>query len=326
VKMLVAASFFRKPKFTFLGAEGSDLEVAFTFGYRWGGVYYKYTTEEEGFVDGVWRRWTARHREHLDIVIPSLSARLAFGMAGFHFDCEVVGIPTGHTEEVGKTINETSPNFFPTDRLKVRQLGMQANLAYAKGPFTFALEFDYASGDPDPKDGVLEEFMFAEDTNVGMLLFEEVIAFKRAQSAAAGTWSLLNSYAGIDRQPPSIPSTRIATMGAFANAIALMPKVTWRPRPDFLLRGGVLAAWAEEDVIDPTPLRLLEGNPKQNFNGGAPGDFYGIEWMGRAEYMLHDHFVFVLEGAYLMPGDALEDEYGVAVDGYMVECRFHFLF
>ena len=325
VRQLVAAAFYRLPAFSVLGVRGTDLELAFTAAYRWGGVYYRYTTEEAGFVDGVWQSWEENRRDHLGIYVTSLSSHVAFRTHGFRFYFEVAPV-LGHTEEVGRTINVATPNFYPTDNLKIRQLGMQADLAYDVGDWTFALEFDYASGDADPKDDVLEEFMFAEDTNVGMLLFEEVLAFKRAQSAAAGTWSLLNSYDGLDQEPPSVPPTRIASIGSFSNAVALLPKVTWRPAPSLAMRGGVLVAWAEEDVIDPTPLRLLEGNPRQNYNGGPAGNFYGVELMARIEYALHDHFILDLEGAYLFPGDALEDADGRAVNSYLVELRFQFLF
>ncbi len=318
VKQAIASIFYKRP-------EWANLDLNVTMGYRWGGVYHTYTTEEEGFVDGAWRTWEDTHREHLGIYVPTFGLRVNLEGGGFRFSGEAVRV-MGSTKEVGRTINVATPNFFPTDKLKIRQWGARADFAYDWRSLTFALEFDYASGDPDPSDGVLEEFMFAEDTNVGMLLFEEVLAFKRAQSAAAGTWSLLNSYEAIGREPPSVPPVRIASLGSFSNGIALFPKVTWVPLPDLLLRGGVLVAWAEEDVIDPTPLRLLEGNPRQNYNGGPPGDFYGVEMMARLEYILYDHFVFDLEAAYLFPGDALEDADGRAVNSYMVECRFHFLF
>ena len=318
VKQLIASIFYKRP-------EWANLDLNVTAGYRWGGVYHAYTTEEEGFVDGVWRTWEDTHREHLGIYVPTFGLRIGLEKGGFRFSGEAVRV-MGSTKEVGRTINVATPNFFPADKLKIRQWGARVDFAYDWRSLTFALEFDYASGDPDPSDEVLEEFMFAEDTNVGMLLFEEVLAFKRAQSAAAGTWSLLNSYDAIGREPPSVPSMRIASLGAFSNGIALFPKVTWVPLPDLLLRGGVLVAWADEDVIDPTPMRLLEGNPRQNYNGGEPGDFYGVELAARLEYVLYDHFVFDLEAAYLFPGDALEDADGRAVNSYMVECRFHFLF
>ena len=293
--------------------------------YRFGEVYGRYLEQKQMYINGVLRTIDEEVIDPMDISIYLLTGGVSFFLGPFHFDLELAGA-YGTTEEIPKTINVISPNFYPSDRLKVRAWGAQMNLAYRIGKLEFALEVDYASGDEDPKDDVASEFMFAEDTNVGILLFEEVIAFERAQSAAAGTWNILNSYQALGRQPPSNPSTRVATNGSFANAIAVLPKITYWFTENLYLRGGVLAAWADKDVIDPVVMRTLAGNPRVNFNGGKPARFYGVEFLGRLEWWVWNHFVFDLEGAYLLPGAALEDENGHALDAYMGEARMTFVF
>ena len=217
VQQLVTGLFYRKPGFTLLGAEGRLFEARFSGAYRWGGVSYHYLEKKQMVVDGVLRSIDEEVSQSLPISLFLLTGGFSFFLGPVNLDVELAGT-VGTTEEVPGTINEISPGFYPSDRLKVRAWGAQTNLRYRTGDWEFALEFDYASGDKDPRDDVAGEFMFAEDTNVGMLLFEEVIAFNRAQSAAAGTWNVLNSYQALGRQPPSNPSTRVATNGGSASS------------------------------------------------------------------------------------------------------------
>jgi hypothetical protein len=63
-----------------------------------------------------------------------------------------------------------------------------------------------------------------------------------------------------------------------------------------------------------------------NFNGGAPGNYYGTELDGRAQWRYLEHFAFDLEGALLFPGSALRDEDGHAVNSFLVQARTTFFF
>lgn len=325
VQQVVSALFYREPRFSLLGMAGEGLEFRLGAVYRFGEVQGRYFEQKQMFVNGVLRTFDEEVVDSMNISVTFLTGGMSLDLGPFFLDLELAGA-YGYTEEVPKTINVISPGFYPSDRLRVRAWGAQMNMGYRVGNWEFALEVDYASGDDDPKDDVAEEFMFAEDTNVGLLLFEEVIAFERAQSAAAGTWNILNSYQALGRQPPSNPSTRVATNGSFANAIAVLPKVTYWFTDNLYVRTGVLAAWADKDVIDPVVMRTMAGNPRVNFNGGPPARFYGVEVMGRLEWWVWNHFVFDMEGAYLTPGAALEDENGHALDAWMWEARMTFVF
>jgi hypothetical protein len=62
-------------------------------------------------------------------------------------------------------------------------------------------------------------------------------------------------------------------------------------------------------------------NAKVNYNGGAPGNFYGTELDGRFQWRYLEHFAFDLEGAILFPGSVLEDEDHHAVRSVLVQGR-----
>jgi len=166
---------------------------------------------------------------------------------------------------------------------------------------------------------------WAEDTNVGLLLFKHVLAFQTGRASAAAVELLKRLGA------PTIPVESIATNGAFTNAAVLFPQVDVRPIPDLLLRAGVMFAWAPSKVVDPVQsLQRRDGTTVTddlvNFVGGRPGNYYGTEIDLRASYRLYDHFVFDLEGAILFPGDALQDRNGDAVRSGMVQGRTTFFF
>ncbi len=231
---------------------------------------------------------------------------------------------TGSTREVSEAFRVVSND--PAVDQAIRQLGARAVVRYDKPLYTLYLEGDYASGDSDP--GVrtpLTQFRFADDSNVGLLLFEHVLAYQSARAAAAGN-ALLR-----DLGAPSYPMDQVATRGAFTNAAAIFPQLDVRPAKNLLLRGGALFAWAPGKVID--PLRSLQkrdgndiGDDLVNFAGGKPGRYYGTELDLRIQYRMFDHFIADLEGAVLFPGSALEDANGDAVNSFLGQARGTFFF
>ena len=282
--------------------------------------------------------WRAPELEIGDVLFEDVYAQVSVGYRFGDFDSEVFPVPFvlffetgrwrfrgefaylfGRTSLVNEVVNEVTPGFIEGRSSRVNAYGAHANLEYEVDDWTFALEFDFASGDGSPRDDEISTFYFAEDTNVGILLFEHVLAFETARSAAFGAENL-----ELSGGRESV-ADRIASEGSFFNAIGVLPKITWQPRRDFYLRGGVLAAWADEDVVDPSVLRIQ--GARVNYHGGDPDErFYGVEFMGRLEWTLHDNFIFNVEGAYLIPGGALEDKNGDAVDSYLVETRWTFTF
>ena len=231
---------------------------------------------------------------------------------------------TGSTREVAAAYRVITND--PAVKQDIHQLGARAVVRYDRPLYSLYLEGDYASGDSDPSlQTPLTQFRFAEDTRVGLLLFEHVLAYQSARAAAAGTAVLRNLDA------PSLPLDQVATRGAFTNAAALFPQVDLHPLPDLLLRGGVLFAWAPARVVDPiASLQRRDGlridDDLVNFAGGKPGRFYGTEFDLRVQYRLFQHFAADLEGAMLLPGSALEDANGDAVRSFLVQTRASFFF
>ena len=231
---------------------------------------------------------------------------------------------TGSTREVADAVRVITND--PSVLQDIRQYGGRATVRWDQKLYSLYLEADYASGDADPQTrSPLTQFRFADDTNVGLLLFKHVVAYQSARAAAAGVAVLR------DLDAPSYPLEQVSTRGAFTNAAALFPQVDVRPIDNLLLRGGVLFAWAPARLIDPiASLQRRDGNRLDddliNFAGGRPGRYYGTELDLRIQYRMFDHFAADLEGAVLFPGSALEDANGDAVRSYLAQARGTFFF
>jgi hypothetical protein len=225
----------------------------------------------------------------------------------------------GSTREVSDAFRVITND--PSTTQAIRQMGARAVIRYDLPWLTAYLEADYASGDADPQVRTpLTQFRFAEDTNVGLLLFKHVLAYQTGQAAAAAIPLLQNLKA------PSLPVEAVASRGSFTNAAAIFPQVDVRPMKNLLLRGGALFAWAAQPVNDPINSQqrrdgLTINDDLVNFAGGKPGSFYGVELDARVQYRMFEHVAFDLEGAMLFPGDALRDKNGYAARSGMVQGR-----
>jgi hypothetical protein len=231
---------------------------------------------------------------------------------------------TGSTREIADAVRVITND--PPVSQDVRQFGARAVVRWDEPLYTLYFETDYASGDSDPQVRTpLTQFKFAEDANVGLLLFEHVLAYQTARAAAAGN-ALLR-----DLGAPTYPLDSVSTRGSFTNAFAIFPQVDVHPVPSVLLRGGVLMAWAPSKVVDPVAsLQNKDGltidDDLVNFAGGRPSRYYGTELDGRVQWRFMDHFAADLEGAVLFPGSALEDANGDAANSFLVQGRGTFFF
>lgn len=300
-----------------IGLQADDVQQT-DVGFRW-------LAPRAGFwrnvvVAGYWaHRWDGQYGTNVD----SFGLR-AYGTVGPFTAGFDAATNLGSTREIAEAFKVVT-NDDPVPQ-SVRQLGARAVLRYDRPLFSIYLEGDYASGDGDPQARTpLTQFLFAPDTNVGLLLFEHVLAFQTARSAAAAVESL-RRLGGT-----SYPVDAIATNGSFTNALAIFPQVDVRPVPDLLLRGGVLVAWAPAPVIDPAASLLArDGLTIQddlvNFAGGKPAQYYGTELDGRVQYRFIEHFAADLEGAVLFPGAALQNQDGYAVRSVLVQGRTTFFF
>jgi hypothetical protein len=227
-------------------------------------------------------------------------------------------VVTGSTREVSRALTVIGRE--PATLQSVHQLGARGTVRWDRPTFSLYLEGDYASGDADPSArSSLTQFRFAEDANVGLLMFEHVLAYQSARAAAAAD-AFVRANGGL-----VTPSEQIATRGSFTNAVALFPQIDLRPATDLLVRMGALFAWAPSRVVDPFA-SLRDPGRSVGFAGGAPGRAYGTELDLRVQYRMFDHFAADLESAVLFPGSALEDANGFARKSFLVQGRTTFFF
>lgn len=271
-------------------------------------------------LQGTWaHRWEQEHDTTINVLGLKAIGRLDRLTAG------VEGITIlGRTREVSEAL--ALINSDPVVRQRVEQIGARAVVRWDEPMWTAYLEGDFASGDRNPNPGsALTQLLFAEDNNVGLLMFERILHYESARSSAAGV--VLLKRIGAE----TFPAERVDTEGSFTNAVAFFPQFDFRPHKNVLLRSGLLMAWAPSGVVDPTEsLKQRDGTHIEddlvNFNGGKPGTFYGTEIDGRFQWKYLDHFLFDLEGAVLFPGDAFYDENRQAVRSFLVQGRSTFVF
>lgn len=271
----------------------------------------------------------------------------AVNVGGDDFETDVWAVPIGLRGSFGPVdidlsasilrgqTREISEGFAELARIApqlqdVRAQGARGVIDWQVGPVTLTLEGDWASGDDDPRPGSpLTVFGFPRDLNVGLLLFERIIAYESARSAAVGVENLRNLDAA------TFPLTEVATDGRFTNAVALFPQVLvdWVDSPEHRLhtRVGALFAWPDVGLVDPVITMLSrDGNriddDAVNYHGGDPGTYYGTELDLQVGWTYRGRFAWIVEAATLFPGNSLEDENGDAVNAFMVENRFELRF
>jgi hypothetical protein len=212
----------------------------------------------------------------------------------------------------------------PRSHQEITGYGTRLMVDVEVSDFLFSALYGYASGDPDPRPTTpLSSFSWPRDTNLGLLLFEHILAFQSARAAAVGIENLRQLNA------PSFPLTEVATDSRVTNAHLLFPQVFYDPFPWLRAKLGVLFAWTDVPAVDPIRSNLAwDGEAIEddlvNFNGGKPGTYWGTEIDLGLELRYKGLFGAILEAAYLFPGDAFFDENREAVDSWMVEVRLEF--
>jgi hypothetical protein len=228
----------------------------------------------------------------------------------------------GTTREVSLAYQKITND--PVVDQQVLQGGARVTVRYDRPKWGVYLEGDYASGSDDPTSrATLSQFTWSPDTNVGLLLFKQVLAFQTGRAAAAGVELLRRLGA------TTFPAQALDTQGAVTNALVLFPQADFHPTPNLLIRPGVMFAWTAVPLIN--PIQSLQNHTsvnikddEVNYVGGKPGHFYGVEGDLRLEYRFMDHFVMDVEGAVLLPGDALQDQDGYAVTSWLLQSRATF--
>ncbi|MCC6552021.1 MAG: hypothetical protein IT372_03230 [Polyangiaceae bacterium] len=175
-----------------------------------------------------------------------------------------------------------------------------------RGELVTEVELGYASGDADPHDGVMRRFTFDTSHNVGLVLFDHVLAWKTARAA-----TIAQDPAIAARPAPGLEL--LPTRGGVAGAAYVNPRAVYRPVRGLDLKAGLLVAQATADLGDPYHAGAL--GEIANYDGGDErAHDLGVEIdLGAEGYLRVDERTAIqlgVEGGVLVPGRAFDDAAG----------------
>lgn len=191
------------------------------------------------------------------------------------------------------------------------------------GDLVVELEWGYASGDADPFDGTTHRFTFDTNHNVGLVLFDHVLAWKTARAA-----TIAQDPRIVGRPNPGLQL--LPSQGGVFGATYLNPRMIVRPVRAVDVKLGVVVAQATADVVDPYQAGAL--GRYANFDGGnARRRDLGLELDAGvdARVPLEPTTTLALgvEGGVLFPGGAFDDARGARLaDQYVLNTKLGLLF
>lgn len=202
-------------------------------------------------------------------------------------------------------------------RCSVFQQGLVARGGLRLENVTFDLLGGYASGDGNPFDDSITNFRFDRDFKVGMVLFDQVVAWQSAAGVRRGADPRITNE-------PNAGIELLSSAGAITNAVFVNPTVRVKPAEHTTLLAGVLWAAAPQRYSD--AFWTTRTSQKTNAWGQAAGANYGLEFDLGASYarsLTKDvELVFGVQGGYFLPGDAFLTATGETMDSvYLAKVR-----
>jgi hypothetical protein len=179
----------------------------------------------------------------------------------------------------------------------------------AWGKLVVAVEYGFASGDADPYDGTTRRFTMDQNHNVGLVLFDHVLAWKTARSA-----TIAQDPSVVYRPAPGLDF--LPSEGAVFGASYLNPTLVVRPKRWLDVKGGVVIAQSTADVVD--PYQAGAQGRYLNYDRGRPDRRdLGVELDAGADVRLPVKSGFVVqlgaEGGVLFPGGAFANAAGATL-------------
>jgi hypothetical protein len=171
------------------------------------------------------------------------------------------------------------------------------------------VELGWASGDANSLDDEQNRFVMDPDHNVGLVLFDEVLAW---QSARAATLAQDPALVGYDARGARL----LPTNGGVAGAMYVNPRAILRPVPWGDLRLGAVFARSTTDVVDPFLQKKL-GGPVNSQGGDSTRRNLGVEIDLGFEVKWVQEWTTIhggVQAGMLFPGGAFDDEEGKAMD------------
>jgi hypothetical protein len=164
----------------------------------------------------------------------------------------------------------------------------------------------YASGDPNPNDRWINNFVFDAGHTVGLILFPQVNAWRTAQTEILATDGELSGQ-------PLNGTQFLPTRGGVTNALYIHPKARYALWERLEIWGGPLIAVAPVPIVDPYTTRLAGGVPTNSAGGDGDRRYYGTELdLGiRGRIDLRNFWLMAgLQGGVLLPGKGLANRGG----------------
>jgi len=216
----------------------------------------------------------------------------------------------------GHTMALTSP--VDTGTRVVEQFGAALKAGALFSPVGIYLDAGYASGDGDPLGGNVSNFSFHPDFNVGLILFEEMLALDTAR--------VVRDFEQI--QGVLTPGTlNFATKGSVTNAIYLMPSVEYRPIENLKCILAFLWAQSDQPWVNPYLYVIDQESGPKNLRGGPLSKDLGWEADLALKYSAYDGgLVIGLEGGYFKPGKAFDSEQGAADPASTIQLKLTTIF
>lgn len=180
----------------------------------------------------------------------------------------------------------------------------------AFGDLVLAVEYGFATGDADPYDGVTRRFTLDQNHNVGLVLFDHVLAWKTARSA-----TIAQDPRVTYRPAPGLEFA--SSEGGIFGTTYVNPTLVVRPRRWLDVKGGIVVAQTTADLVDPFQVGALgryanyEGASSKKQDLGVEFDT-GVD----ARFPVYTGFVFQVgaEGGVFFPGGAFADATGKTMD------------
>jgi len=277
------------------------------------GIYGVYRHQERELQSRV-----TPYNESLDVGVVDLQGKIRGKVPGtdaFAYAQGEIALIAGRTNYIRSSyVNQAEPTAAIDDE-KILTIGGSATIGYVHtranekerwGDFVTELEWGYASGDPDPLDGETNRFTFDTNHNVGLVMFDHVLAWKTARAA-----TIAQDERIVGRPNPGLQF--LPSNGGVFGATYLNPRFIFRPVRAVDVKLGFVWGQASADVVDPYHVGAL--GDYQNYDGGDPtARDLGIEIDAGADVRIPLERTVALElgaeGGVLFPGHAFDDESG----------------
>ena len=255
--------------------------------------------------------------EKLEVGVVSLAGRFAVEVPGAQATVfgQFEGSLIAGTTDYVRNINLTSAG----EKERIQAFGGAMVLGVARraqndetrwGDLVLSVELGYASGDADPGDGVTKRFTFDQNHNVGLVLFDHVMAWMTARSATVAADPQI-----VNRPAPGLQF--LPSEGGIFGASYVYPTLVIRPQPWLDLKTAVLIAFTTADFVDPLHYGAL-GNYSNYYGGDDKNHDLGIELDlgidGRIAAGRGATVQLGAEGGVLLPGRAFNDAAGNRLD------------